>query len=283
MKERPLWQRAQRKLLRAWLVGSKTAVQAWRARGGRVRPGLHVFVVGAQRSGTNMVTGLLERSPDTAVFHERDPRAFDNYLMREPEVIEELAADAPARVFVIKGLCEMDRLPALMERFHPALAIWLVRHFDDVVNSSLRSFHRVPGQVADLVEDPKAHGWMGRGMSPETHAALCRMFHPDMNKVSRLALFWYIRNRLLFDTGLAEDNRVLLLRYEELVGRPQDEIGRVFEWLDIDAPPRLARYLSADSVRASPAPDLEPPVRAACEDLLRAMDELRSQRGSAFR
>lgn len=282
MRERPLWQRAQRKLRRAWLVGSKTVVQAWRGRGGRVRPRLHVFVVGAQRSGTNMVTGLLERSHDTAVFHERDPRAFDNYLMRGPEVIEKLAEGARAPVFVTKGLCEMDRLPDLMERIHPARAIWLVRHFDDVVNSSLRSFHRVPGQVADLVEDPEAHGWMGQGMSADTHAELRRLFHPDMNDASRLALFWYVRNRLLFDKGLAGDDRVLLLRYENLVGRPEEELERIFGWLGLRTPRGLAALLSPGSVRASAAPDIEHAVRATCENLLDTLDALRTPRDSAL-
>lgn len=45
MKARPLHQRIERRLRRAWLVGRKRYVQTWRALGGRVRPRLHVFVV----------------------------------------------------------------------------------------------------------------------------------------------------------------------------------------------------------------------------------------------
>lgn len=274
MKNRPVWQRAQRKLRRMWLVGSKAAVQAWRGRVRGVRPRLHVFIAGAQRSGTNMVTGLLERSHDTAVFHERDRRAFDHYLMREPRVIERLVAKSPAPVFVIKALCEMDRLPELMDHFSPARTIWVVRHYDDAVNSSLQSFSHVAEKIPALIENPEAHGWMGRGMGQETRDELARLDHPAMNDASRVALFWYLRNRLLFDLALHRDGHVLPIRYETLVANPRMELDRLFASMDIEAPARLAGLVSRNSVRRSDPPEIEAPVRAACDALLNRLDEV---------
>jgi len=276
MRQRSLWQRAQRKLRRGWLTGTKTAVQAWRGWSGNVGPRLHVFVVGAQRSGTNMLMGALERSYDTLVFHERDRRAFDNYRMRDPDVIERLVAEARAPVVVIKALCEMDRLPQLMARFAPARAVWIVRHYDDMVNSSLRSFHRVPGQVAALVQDPDSHAWMGRGMSGETLRKLRELHHDGMDDASRVALFWYLRNRLLFDTGLAGDDRVVMLRYEELVARPGGQLRSLFAELGLAIPAGVERSLSVASVGRTAAPPIEPAVRAACDDLLQTLDGLRA-------
>src|ERR1700721_775604 len=59
-----------------------------------------VFVGGVQRSGTEMVMDVLERSPDTRVFHEQDPRAFDRFELRADEVIRPLARSvAPCVVF----------------------------------------------------------------------------------------------------------------------------------------------------------------------------------------
>jgi hypothetical protein len=233
-----------------------------------------VFVVGAQRSGTNMVTGLLERSYDTAVFHERDPRAFENYLMREPEVIEKLVEDSPAPVFVIKALCEMDRLPELMERFSPARVIWVVRQYDDAVNSSLQSFSRVAEKVPDLIEDPATHGWMGRGMGQETQRHLRDLYHPGMNDATRVALFWYLRNRLLFDLDLAGDARILVVRYESLVASPHSELERIFSSLGVTPSRKIGRLLSQNSVGRHSAPDIEPSVRAACDELLQQLDQM---------
>ncbi|MFV8835521.1 sulfotransferase family protein [Aquisalimonas sp. APHAB1-3] len=247
---------------------TKESVQTWRALTQGVRPGLHAFVVGAQRSGTNMVMNILDRSYDTTVYHERDPRAFDEYLMRPPETIDNLIVRARAPVFVIKALCEMDRLPWLMERFAPARVIWVVRHYDDAVNSSLRSFGKVADQVSGLVDDPGFHVWMGKGMSRETHARLRELHYPEMNEASRVALFWYTRNRLLFDTGLADDPRVILVSYERLVTDPHVEFRDVFAFLGLDYGDRLAANVTPRSVRKAPAPDIDPEVRAACDALL---------------
>ncbi len=233
-----------------------------------------MFVAGAQRSGTNMVMDLLDRSLDTTVYHERDPRAFDNYLMREPEVIDRLVEHARGRVFVIKALCEMDRLPALMARYQPARTLWVYRHYAGAVRSSLRSFSTVAGQVARLIEDPDSAGWMGRGIGPETLAQVRCLYRPSLNDASHVALFWYMRNRLLFDQGLAGDGRVMMLRYEELLAEPVERLGSLFE--DLGLP--FNESITADIDRRASAnpgdPGIDADVRAACDALLIELDAL---------
>ena len=94
---RPLGQRLERMAL-------MTAKRAWQ---GLLREQARetIFLAGMQRSGTNMLMEVLERSLATQVIHERDPRAFDNYLMRPPEVIAALRARSRAPVFVTKARC----------------------------------------------------------------------------------------------------------------------------------------------------------------------------------
>ena len=100
-------------------------------------PVLHALVAGVQRSGTNMLMDVLERSFETDVYHERDRRAFQDYLMREASAIKRLAGKSSGRVFVIKALCELDQLPFLMEEFTPAKVLWIVRGYNDMINSAL--------------------------------------------------------------------------------------------------------------------------------------------------
>ena len=59
----------------------------------------YVFVAGMQRSGTNMVMDVLERSLGTDVYHENDPRAFERYEMRDPAVIRQLANGSGTPLF----------------------------------------------------------------------------------------------------------------------------------------------------------------------------------------
>jgi len=260
---------------------AKAAVQYGRHGLRGERAGLHVFVAGAQRSGTNMVMNVLDRSLETTVYHERDPRAFDRYLMREPEVIDELVARARGRVFVIKALCEMDRLPSLMERYQPAKTLWVYRHYDGAVQSSLRSFSTVAAQVSEVVRDPARGGWMGRGMSDETLGRIRALHHPGMNDASRVALFWYMRNRLLFDTGLATDPRVLPVRYERLLDAPHERLQPMFASIGLEYRRNMGRHVAPPPDRRREPPAIEPTVRRACDELLAALDRAGSSRAAA--
>lgn len=227
----------------------------------------YVFVAGMQRSGTNMVMDVLERSLGTDVYHENDPRAFERYEMRDPAVIRQLANASRAPFFVIKALCELDLMPGLMQAFSPAKALWILRDVEDVVNSATRSFRNFPAQVGRIAQDRNAAQWRGRGMSEETHALVRSLYHPDMNEPTAAALTWYFRNILFFENGFDRDPRVRLVRYERLVTEPQAQFGEVFGFLGIPYSARISSIVSARSIRKNPPPPIEPEVRALCEAL----------------
>lgn len=227
----------------------------------------YVFVAGMQRSGTNMVMDVLERSLGTDVYHENDPRAFERYEMRDPAVIRQLANASRAPFFVIKALCELDLMPGLMQTFSPAKALWILRDVEDVVNSATRSFRNFPAQVGRIAQDRNAAQWRGRGMSDETHALVRKLYHPDMNEPTAAALTWYFRNILFFENGFDRDPRVRLVRYECLVTDPQAQFGEVFAFLGIPYSSRISSIVSARSIRKNPPPPIEPEVRALCEAL----------------
>jgi hypothetical protein len=130
----PAWRKASVRLGRAALLGGKGALQRLRRRTGLQGSRRMIFVAGVQRSGTNMLMDVFEKSLQTDVFHERDRRAFDNYLMRPTSIIRQLYDQSPAPFFVIKALCELQRLESLLKEFAPSKAIWVVRDFEDVVN-----------------------------------------------------------------------------------------------------------------------------------------------------
>jgi len=278
----PLLKRVNRRIQKIMAHKSKELVQGWRGLSQGTRPGMHVFVVGAQRSGTNMMMNILDRSYDTKVYHEHDNTGFDQYLMREPEVIQGLVDRARAPVFVIKALCEMHQLPWLMQRFSPAKVIWVVRHFDDAVNSSLRSFTTVASQITKLVEDPEAHLWMGKGMSSETHGQVKKLYYPGINDPSLIALFWYTRNRLYFDLALGNDKRVRLINYERLVTDPHSEFKKTFEFLGLEYRNTLTRNVTPRSVGKARAPDIDPHVRSACEGLLAELHAISEKSQESF-
>jgi len=238
----------------------------------------YVFVAGMQRSGTNMMMDVLERSRETDVYHERDARAFLNYQMRPRPVIHTLTARSSAPVFVIKSLCELQELRALLDEFAPGQGIWMVRDYEDVVNSMLVSFRNQAKQVQRIAADRNGSGWLGQGMSDETHALVRKLVHPGLTDASAAALQWYFRNVLLFEQGLDRDPRVLLVSYEALVSQADESFRAVFEFLDLPYTPEVAAGVFASSIRRHGAPAIEPNIRALCERLRVRLNEAQAPR-----
>ena len=226
-----------------------------------------LFVSGVQRSGTEMIMSTLERSLETDVFHESDPRAFEDYQMRPPEVIHGLIDRSPASRVVIKSLCEGQYLRRLLDEFAPAKALWVFRRYGDMVNSHLRKWSGCARTVEGIVGDRNSAGWRARDMSDATHAVVKARYHPDMADPSAVALFWYFRNVLFFEQDLEEDDRVLLVRYESLVSDPERQFRTIFDFAGLNFSSRLVRKVHNRSVGKHPEPEIEPAVRELCESL----------------
>jgi hypothetical protein len=235
------------------------------------------LVCGVQRSGTEMLMHILERSNETDVYRETDRRAFSHYNMRPPTVMRHLIEKSCVGRIVVKALLESDKTAELLQELAPAKAIWMVRHYDDVVNSCMQCWPGDRNHIGKIIVDRNAAGWRGRGMSDETHALLREYYHPDMDDSSALALFWYYRNQLLFDQKLEEDPRLLILRYEPLVQFPEKYGPIVARFVGIAFTPAMMRLVFSDSVRKRPPPNVEPRIRALCDPMLNCLTLL-SQR-----
>ncbi len=228
----------------------------------------HVFVAGMQRSGTNLLMDVLDASADTQVFHETDPRAFEQYEMRDLAVIQTLAQQCPAPVFVIKALCELDRIKRLMDAFAPAKTLWVVRDWRDSANSAIKSFGNFVPQWQRLASGD-ANDWRGRGLSPATRELLAALYRPDASEAEGAAIMWFYRNVLFFEQQLGADARVRVVFYEDLVQQPMREVAAVFDFLGLPGFSRgVAGRIHARSVRHRSPPDISAAVTALCDELL---------------
>ncbi|BCG64814.1 MAG: hypothetical protein methR_P2607 [Methyloprofundus sp.] len=225
-----------------------------------------VFVAGMQRSGTNMLMDILEKSCETDVYHERDSRAFDNYQMREEAVIRKLSNRSIAPKFVIKSLCELQNLESLMSSFQPAKTIWIVRDYNDVVASMLKSFGNMEKQVLRIFRDNGSE-WLGQGMTDKTRSELIELVEPGMGDKSASAMQWYFRNILFFDQKFENNKQVLLISYEELVNQPEIQVGKICDFIGIQFQPRMIKDIFSSSINRRKNPEIDPRVRVLCDEL----------------
>src|SRR5437867_1830302 len=103
----------------------------WRRRHGRP-PGsaMPVYVVGLQRSGTNMLTRGFEAAPEFEVHNENDRRVFDRFQLRSDQDVAKVIAASRHRFVLFKPLCDSHRVDRLLDDIPGGAhgsAIWVYR------------------------------------------------------------------------------------------------------------------------------------------------------------
>ena len=170
-------------------------------------------------------------------------------------------------MLVIKALHEAHMLSELLDRHHPAKAIWIIRDFDGVINSMIRHWPGWKNKIDDLVEDRSAADWRGMGMTDDTYKVVKGYYKPEMSDASASALFWYYRNQLLFDQELVDDDRLLMLKYEDIVRQPVNYGRRLANFLDIEVTSGMLGLPRVNHVLAQHRAVLPEDLRALCEEM----------------
>ena len=227
-----------------------------------------------------MLMDALERSVQTDVYHERDPRAFVNYQLREMDVLYSLVNKSGARTVVLKCLMESQRMVGLLGEFPGSTGVWMFRHHQDVVNSMLRSFNNQAAQVRRIAQDRDSDGWLGENMSDETHALVKELARGSLDDATGAAIQWYFRNIRFFEQNLADDPRINLMHYESLVRDPDREISWMFEKNNLSFESHITKWINARSIGKSSPPGIRADVQELCNQLYeRLIAAYRESRG----
>jgi len=271
------------KRLRLSRIRQELATQAdrgrrWVSQRRRFGPGISTrafFVVGCQRSGTNMVMWTLERSPEVWVYHEHfwSP-AFRDYRLRTTSVVDRLIQRCPAPVVAFKPVCDSHLVDRYLERHQGSRAVWVYRRYEDVANSAVRNFRAHQRDMMQWIVrgDTDWLGWRGERIAPDVLELIRNTFRESMPYEEGASLFWYMRSRLYFDLGLDQDDRVLLVRYEDLVDQEGQDFQRLFGFVGLPYDPAFRRDVFQTSIGKHPFPEIDGRVRDACEALQERLD-----------
>ncbi len=246
----------------------------WQWRNLRSREGAApVFVVGAQRSGTNMFMAAVDRSASVWIYNEGSRRAFSGVRLRRPQRIARLILRCPARTVVFEPVCDSHRTDRLLQQHPGSKAIWIYRSYVDVVNSAIPMWGGNQRAIRWIAEGNwRELGWRGERLSLETTDLVEHHYQEGVSPAEATALFWYLRTSFYFDLGLDRDSRVLLARYEDLVGDPQAAFRRCFELLGCEFEPELVSDIAASSVGNEAAAPIKPEIAELCEARMRQFD-----------
>lgn len=236
-----------------------------------------VFVVGVQRSGTNMLVRGLEHAPEFEVRNENDNDAFDRFLLRPDPVIERLVEESGHRYVLFKPLCDSHRIAQILDELGTpshGRAIWAYRDVTGRVRSAVQKFGAANLEALRRIAAGEGEAmWQAGGLGPE-RLALIRGFDLDqMSPESAAALFWFLRNSLFFDLGLDRRPDIILASYGGMVGEPERAMRALCSALAFPYRPELIAHVDSRSRRAAPPLDLDPKIASLCGDLETRLDQ----------
>jgi hypothetical protein len=237
-----------------------------------------VFLLGAQRSGTNMVVHGLERLPEFEVHNENDRKVFVRYQLRGLGLVRDVVQSSRARFVLFKPLCDSHRTDELLDEVGttmPGRAIWAYRGMEGRVRSSLSKFrdHNLT-IMGDIAAGRGLERWQAQGIRPDTMALIRSFDWSRQTPASASALFWYTRNRLLFDLDLAQRPDVVVVSYRTLVKEPREAFEPVANLLGLPWRDELVGHIdSRESSGGVKAPlDIDPVIRSVCAELEARLD-----------
>lgn len=260
-------------------LGTAVRKARWRHRSGQA-PGLArpVYVVGLQRSGTNMLLRGLDAAPEVEARGENDRELFERFRLRDTAKVAEVVSRSRHHLVLLKPICDSHRVDLLLD--DPVLpngrALWVVRDVVDRARSEVSKFG--PANLIALRDIAAGRGetrWQGERL-PSASVELVRSFDMDtMTPHTAAALFWVIRNRLVFDLGLDVRDDVLLVSYDAFAGEPESEMRRICAFLDFPFSPQLCSHVTRRDTHGHEPLDIDPRVLALARDLEGRLTRLR--------
>jgi hypothetical protein len=237
---------------------------------------LPVFIVGCNRSGTNMVCGAIGKSPHGWDYRESAfSVAFNSYYLRSDWIIESLIRLTPAPIISFGSILDSQFTDGLLSRFEGARAIWVYRRYEDVANSCARMQwgYRLKDYARWVARgELERLGARGEGIGADTVRLFGEVFREDLSNEESACLYWYMRNQLYFDLNLHMDPRVLVLQYEDAVLNKEKAFRRVFGFLGFPYHPAIIGDVFASSVSKNPRPDIDPTIQGVCDALQARLD-----------
>jgi hypothetical protein len=265
-------------------IGTAWSKARWRRANRRGQgTAVPVYVVGLQRSGTNMLLRGLDAAPEIEVRGENDKKVFFRYRLRGPEVLRSTVLRSRHAIVLVKPICDSQRVGDLLDLpgLAPGRAIWVYRDVDDRARSEVSKFGDANLRALRQIAAGEGESiWQGERLGPAA-VELVRSFDYDpasptcMSLDTAAALFWVVRNGLFFELGLVDRPDVMLSSYDELVADPEACMRRLCDFIDFPCRPALWNHVEVRSSHARRPLDIDPRVRELAEAMGQRLDAAR--------
>jgi hypothetical protein len=248
----------------------------WR-RGHGVPPGSAraVYVVGLQRSGTNMLMRGVDQAPEVEVRNENDRTVFHRFRLRSDAVLAATVRASRHSVVLVKPLCESHRVDQFLDL--PGMAggraLWVYRDAEGRARSEVSKFGDSNLQALRVIAAGNGETiWQGQRLPASTVATVRSFDYTSMTPETAAVLFWVVRNELYFDLRLDTRADVLLVSYDAFVRDPGPQMRRLCDFIGLAYRPELCAHVEPRASHGEAPLEIDPDVRALAEGLAARLD-----------
>lgn len=239
-----------------------------------------VFIIGTQRSGTNMLMNMLDMSLDVYTYNEDNATAFKNYRIRDRLTREKLLNRAHCKWIAFKPICDLQHSVELLDSHTGSKAIWIFRDYRDVANSAIKLWGREQyDHIERLVTQDDCSHWFCESVGSDVREVMRHFYERGISDHEAGVLKWYVRNHWFFSQDLVNrEDQVLLVNYEHLVTDSAAVGQRVFDFLGIEFHSPFVHKIHRASVRKDSFPEINQEIESLCRQLMDRLEQVAESR-----
>ena len=196
-----------------------------------------LFIMACHRSGTSILLSAFTEDSSSWTFGEFGKLNIQSgqkkLRLKSTEEIRNILKTYSSSFFVTKPLTEIPNAANLLQTYPNSRILWIYRDYKDVASSNLKQFGEKNG-IKDIrpIHEEDKENWRSYGSSDRTTEIIQKYFSEDMKYLDAAALFWYSRNILFFEQGLEKSDRVMIIKYEDLVAHPGLFFSEIYRLMD---------------------------------------------------
>jgi len=138
-------------------------------------------------------------------------------------------------LIVAKPIIESQNANEILVNIPGAKAIWIFRDFNDVIASFVKKWgsRKINNWNLLPIVESDLKNWRGESVSKETRKLILKYYSKNLNEYDSAALFWYARNIIFIEKEMYKNENIMLVKYEDFVLEPYEEIREVYEFIGI--------------------------------------------------